>query len=91
MLGYLWQDYFPQNNRSQIKETEKNTLIMDAYNANPTSMTAAIENLKQIKHENITVILANKYKFSWNNLGENPSSTLAYRYLEPDSKTNALL
>jgi len=51
------ENYFPQNNRSQIKETEKNTLIMDAYNANPTSMTAAIQNLKQIKHENISVII----------------------------------
>jgi UDP-N-acetylmuramoyl-tripeptide--D-alanyl-D-alanine ligase len=51
------ETYYPTNNRSQIKETGKNTLIMDAYNANPTSMTAAIENLKQIKHKNISIIL----------------------------------
>jgi UDP-N-acetylmuramoyl-tripeptide--D-alanyl-D-alanine ligase len=30
--------YTPENNRSQIKRTERNTLIMDAYNANPTSL-----------------------------------------------------
>ena len=34
--------YVPSNNRSQRMVTEKNTLIVDAYNANPTSMTAAI-------------------------------------------------
>lgn len=37
-------DYAPQNNRSQLKKTESNTLIIDAYNANPTSMMAALTN-----------------------------------------------
>lgn len=36
--------YVPQNNRSQLTETATNHLIVDAYNANPTSMSAAIEN-----------------------------------------------
>ena len=35
--------YIPSNNRSQLMQTEKNTVVIDAYNANPTSMTAAIE------------------------------------------------
>jgi UDP-N-acetylmuramoyl-tripeptide--D-alanyl-D-alanine ligase len=35
--------YVPSNNRSQRTVTEKNTLIVDAYNANPTSMQAALE------------------------------------------------
>ncbi len=34
--------YVPSNNRSQLMQTERNTVIVDAYNANPTSMTAAI-------------------------------------------------
>ena len=34
--------YVPTNNRSQLMQTERNTVIVDAYNANPTSMTAAI-------------------------------------------------
>ena len=34
--------YVPSNNRSQLLQTERNTVVMDAYNANPTSMTAAI-------------------------------------------------
>lgn len=37
------RDYVPSNNRSQLMQTEKNTVVVDAYNANPTSMTAAIE------------------------------------------------
>ena len=35
--------YIPSNNRSQLLQTEHNTVVVDAYNANPTSMTAAIE------------------------------------------------
>lgn len=37
-------EYIPTNNRSQLTETEHNTLIVDAYNANPTSMRAALDN-----------------------------------------------
>ena len=36
----------PTNNRSQLTETEKNHLIVDAYNANPTSMKAALDNFR---------------------------------------------
>ena len=35
--------YVPTNNRSQLVHTERNTVVVDAYNANPTSMTAAID------------------------------------------------
>lgn len=35
--------YVPSNNRSQLLQTAHNTVVVDAYNANPTSMTAAIE------------------------------------------------
>ena len=37
-------NYVPSNNRSQLMETADNTLIIDAYNANPSSMRAALEN-----------------------------------------------
>ncbi len=40
--------YTPQNNRSQLKETGRNTLIIDAYNANPTSMMAALQNFSRM-------------------------------------------
>lgn len=38
------EEYVPSNNRSQLKKTGKNTLVIDAYNANPTSMAAALDN-----------------------------------------------
>lgn len=38
------QDYVPGNNRSQLTVTERNKLIVDTYNANPTSMAAALQN-----------------------------------------------
>ena len=38
--------YTPDNNRSQRVTTERNTLIVDCYNANPSSMAAAIENMR---------------------------------------------
>lgn len=41
-------EYTPQNNRSQLKKTEDNTLIIDAYNANPTSMMAALQNFRNM-------------------------------------------
>ena len=37
--------YTPSNNRSQLLKTERNTLIIDAYNANPSSMAVALDNL----------------------------------------------
>ncbi|MFV8224995.1 UDP-N-acetylmuramoyl-tripeptide--D-alanyl-D-alanine ligase [Christiangramia aquimixticola] len=43
--------YNPTNNRSQVIEHNSNTIIMDAYNANPTSMHAALENFRNIKTE----------------------------------------
>ncbi|MGX8689478.1 MAG: UDP-N-acetylmuramoyl-tripeptide--D-alanyl-D-alanine ligase [Bacteroidaceae bacterium] len=49
--------YVPQNNRSQLTETGRNHLVVDAYNANPTSMAAAIENFSMIKADNKMLIL----------------------------------
>ena len=49
--------YTPENNRSQVKRTERNTLIMDAYNANPTSLEFALEALsKQSSDQKFFVI-----------------------------------
>ena len=50
-------DYIPQNNRSQLKKTAKNCLIIDAYNANPTSMLASLENFSKMKISSKAVIL----------------------------------
>ena len=50
-------NYVPANNRSQLTKTERNTLIVDAYNANPTSMMAAIDNFDLMEGENKVAIL----------------------------------
>ena len=50
-------EYMPANNRSQLTKTERNTLIVDAYNANPTSMMAAIDNFDIMEGENKVAIL----------------------------------
>lgn len=41
--------YVPENNRSQILKKDSNTIFLDAYNANPSSMRASIENFKELK------------------------------------------
>jgi len=51
------EEYVPSNNRSQLKQTEQNTLIIDAYNANPTSMAAALKNFQQYEAPKKAVIL----------------------------------
>ena len=45
-INHALENYVPTNNRSQLTETEKNHLIVDAYNANPTSMKAALDNFR---------------------------------------------
>lgn len=49
--------YTPKNNRSQLKKTDDNTLIIDAYNANPTSMLASIGNFHRLNVEKKMLIL----------------------------------
>ncbi len=50
-------EYEPKNNRSQIIESGTNRIIMDAYNANPTSMAAALENFKSLKTSKQKIVI----------------------------------
>ncbi len=59
------ESYSPSNNRSQLTRTAHNTLILDAYNANPTSVEAAIKNLARFKHPKKLALLG-----QMNELGE---------------------
>ena len=47
-INHALSCYEPTNNRSQLTKTEHNTLIVDAYNANPTSMTSALQSFASI-------------------------------------------
>lgn len=51
------ENYTPTNNRSQYIKSEKNEIVMDAYNANPVSMHHAIKNFRNISSENTLLIL----------------------------------
>lgn len=55
-------NYSPTNNRSQILKKGSNTIILDAYNANPSSMEKAIENLAKIKSEKKLAILGDMFE-----------------------------
>lgn len=56
------EQYDPTNNRSQIANTAHNEVILDSYNANPTSMRAAIENFASMNKENKVLILGDMYE-----------------------------
>ena len=51
------EGYIPQNNRSELRKIGTNTFILDAYNANPTSTIAALENFAKIKAANKVIVL----------------------------------
>lgn len=55
-------DYQPQNNRSQLMQTGSNTLICDYYNANPSSMAVAIDNVSKIQGDNKVLILGDMFE-----------------------------
>lgn len=54
--------YQPKNNRSQITQTATNTLICDYYNANPSSMAVAIENLGKIDAKRKVLVLGDMFE-----------------------------
>lgn len=55
-------EYVPGNMRSQVVKKGSNTIILDAYNANPSSMEAAIENLAAMKAEKKVVIIGDMFE-----------------------------
>jgi UDP-N-acetylmuramoyl-tripeptide--D-alanyl-D-alanine ligase len=55
-------EYVPGNMRSQIVKKDSNTIILDAYNANPSSMEVAIENLAQMKADRKVLILGDMFE-----------------------------
>ena len=62
--------YIPSNNRSQLTETEDNHLIVDAYNANPTSMMAALENFRLMEVQNKVAVLGDMKELGEGSLDE---------------------
>ena len=62
MANQAVADYLPGNMRSQMIQKETNTVILDAYNANPSSMQVALENLAAMKAPHKMVILGDMFE-----------------------------
>ncbi|QIE60324.1 UDP-N-acetylmuramoyl-tripeptide--D-alanyl-D-alanine ligase [Rasiella rasia] len=56
------EGYVPQNNRSQVIKKGEYIILLDAYNANPTSMLAALENLQQTEADKKVLILGDMFE-----------------------------
>ena len=56
------KNYIPTNNRSQIIKKKNNTILMDAYNANPSSTMVALDNLNKTTHQKKIAILGDMFE-----------------------------
>jgi UDP-N-acetylmuramoyl-tripeptide--D-alanyl-D-alanine ligase len=81
------ENYYPVNNRSQLTKTNHNTLILDCYNANPSSTDAALNNLLLLENNNKLAILGDMLELG------NDSETEHRKILEflAKNKINAIL
>lgn len=64
------ESYVPENNRSQLITKGTNEIILDAYNANPSSMKVALENFIQLSNENKVVIIGDMFELGKDSLIE---------------------
>lgn len=67
------ENYIPSNSRSQLITKESNRFILDAYNANPTSMKAAIENFAKMEGENKILMLGGMMELGEESIPEHAS------------------
>jgi UDP-N-acetylmuramoyl-tripeptide--D-alanyl-D-alanine ligase len=67
------EGYVPTNNRSQLIKTKSNTIILDAYNANPSSMKVAIENFDALQAASKVLILGDMFELGKESLQEHQS------------------
>ncbi|MES2813116.1 MAG: UDP-N-acetylmuramoyl-tripeptide--D-alanyl-D-alanine ligase [Bacteroidota bacterium] len=64
------ENYIPTNNRSQLIEKNSNHIILDAYNANPSSMNAAIINFIQLENTDKIAVLGDMFELGDDSLSE---------------------
>ena len=67
------ENYIPENNRSQLLKKNTNDIILDAYNANPSSMTVALENFMQLDITRKVAILGDMFELGTESLAEHKS------------------
>lgn len=79
------ENYQPANNRSQVTKTKNNTLICDAYNANPTSMHLALKAFSELAEDNKMVILGDMFELGEKSEEEHKKileEVLAYKFTQ---------
>lgn len=64
------ESYIPENNRSQLLTKNSNEIILDAYNANPSSMEVAIKNFLQLDKQNKVAVLGDMFELGEESLQE---------------------
>ncbi len=62
LINEALENYLPNMNRSQLVKTSRNTVLLDAYNANPNSMSAAIENFANYKSDKKLLLLGDMFE-----------------------------
>ena len=82
------ENYAPDNNRSEIISKGNHQIILDAYNANPTSMLAALKNLKQLKAKNKYLFLGDMFELGKDAAEEHQAIV---DYVETNFETNIFL
>jgi UDP-N-acetylmuramoyl-tripeptide--D-alanyl-D-alanine ligase len=70
LINEALQNYAPTNNRSQLQKTQNNSLILDYYNANPTSMQAAIENFYNMTADAKMLVLGDMLELGEESISE---------------------
>jgi UDP-N-acetylmuramoyl-tripeptide--D-alanyl-D-alanine ligase len=80
------ESYIPENNRSQMLVKNSNEIILDAYNANPSSMEVAIKNFLQLNKKNKVAILGDMFELGEESLSEH-KNIIALLEKESDVKT----
>lgn len=76
-------NYQPKNNRSQLTKTEKNTVICDFYNANPSSMSAALQNISVLSADKKIAILGDMFELG-------PESAMAHQKIVQQAGNSGL-
>jgi len=83
------EQYIPENNRSQVIKKNSNQIILDAYNANPTSMEAALDNLNSLTNTNKVVILGDMFELG--NVSDVEHKNIVAKTLDSKFNTNIFI
>ncbi|MEO0037382.1 MAG: UDP-N-acetylmuramoyl-tripeptide--D-alanyl-D-alanine ligase [Bacteroidota bacterium] len=67
------ESYIPENNRSQLLNKNSNEIILDAYNANPSSMFVALQNFLQLDKTDKVIIIGDMFELGEESLAEHQS------------------